>query len=100
MGLAGGTGALRVWGDFMLALPNEPLPESPPEGVVLGSACGRSGIPYIAGSGGGAGACGDSGDSRKPASGQGASAARVAEEESRPTGVSPPPRGPQAPDEA
>lgn len=58
MGLAGGAGALRVWGDFMLALPNEPLPESPPEGVVLGSACGRSAVPYIAGSGGGSAACG------------------------------------------
>jgi penicillin-binding protein 1B len=58
-GFAGGTGALRVWGDFMLALPNEPLPESPPDGVVLGSACGRSGVPYISGSGGGSDSCGD-----------------------------------------
>jgi len=50
MGLAGGTGALRVWGEFMLAMPNEPLVEDPPEGVVLG-ACGHSDIPYIGGKG-------------------------------------------------
>jgi len=47
MGLAGGTGALRVWGDFMLALPNEPLPQAPPEGVVVA----KSGIPYVEGTG-------------------------------------------------
>ena len=46
MGLAGGTGALRVWGDFMLAIPNDPIPESPPDGVVLA----RGGeAPYVAG---------------------------------------------------
>lgn len=43
MGLAGGSGALRVWGEFMLAMPNEPLTEVPPDGVVLAS----SGVPYI-----------------------------------------------------
>jgi penicillin-binding protein 1B len=32
MGFAGGTGALRVWGDFMLAIPNEPLSDIPPHG--------------------------------------------------------------------
>jgi penicillin-binding protein 1B len=47
MGLAGGAGALRVWADFMLAMPNEPLPESPPDGVAVSGRCGRSGIPYI-----------------------------------------------------
>lgn len=47
MGLAGGTGALRVWGDFMLAMENQPLPAEPPDGVVLASACGRSKVPYI-----------------------------------------------------
>jgi penicillin-binding protein 1B len=46
MGLAGGTGALRVWGDFMLAIPNEPIPGEPPDGVVLASG---GGAPYVAG---------------------------------------------------
>ncbi|MBK1694979.1 penicillin-binding protein 1B [Chromatium weissei] len=47
MGLTGGTGALRVWAEFMLALVNEPIPEFPPEGVVIADACGRTKIPYI-----------------------------------------------------
>ncbi|PQJ96041.1 penicillin-binding protein 1B [Chromatium okenii] len=47
MGLTGGTGALRVWAEFMLALANEPLSEFPPEGVVIADACGRTKIPYI-----------------------------------------------------
>jgi penicillin-binding protein 1B len=46
MGLAGGTGALRVWGDFMLAIPNEPLSDVPPDGVVL---AGRGEAPYVVG---------------------------------------------------
>jgi penicillin-binding protein 1B len=85
MGLAGGAGALRVWGDFMLALPNEPLAQSPPEGVTLGSACGRSGIPYIQGGSGGGASCGDGDDSKKVAgasagaAAKGATASRVAE---------------------
>jgi penicillin-binding protein 1B len=84
MGLAGGTGALRVWGDFMLALPNEPLPDSPPEGVVLGSACGRSGIPYIHGSAGSGGSCGDGSGSQRSAGGQGGAADRVADAQPKP----------------
>lgn len=47
MGFTGGAGALRVWGDFMLALPNEPLSESPPDGVTIANACGRANVPYI-----------------------------------------------------
>jgi penicillin-binding protein 1B len=47
MGLAGGQGALPVWAEFMLAMPNEPLVTDPPEGVVL-AGCGTRGIPYIA----------------------------------------------------
>ncbi|MGQ9660385.1 MAG: penicillin-binding protein 1B [Thermochromatium sp.] len=47
MGLTGGAGALRVWGDFMLALDNEPLPEIPPEGVVLADVCGHKNLPVI-----------------------------------------------------
>jgi penicillin-binding protein 1B len=67
MGLAGGSGALRVWGEFMLAMPNEPLVQDPPEGVVLG-ACGRSDIPYIGSSGAdcGSGGKGSGGGSRSP----------------------------------
>ena len=84
MGLAGGTGALRVWADFMLALPNEPLSESLPEGVVLGSACGRSGIPYIQGSGGGGESCGDGSDSQRSAGGRDGSADRIADAEPKP----------------
>lgn len=72
MGLAGGTGALRVWGEFMLAIPNEPLVQEPPEGVVLG-ACGRADVPYIQGSGGDCGrAKGGGGGGTKGASGEGA----------------------------
>ena len=66
MGLAGGAGALRVWGEFMLALPNEPLVQEPPEGVVLGS-CGGSDIPYVKGS------SGDCGKSRGGGGGGGGS---------------------------
>lgn len=47
MGLTGGTGALRVWAEFMLALANEPILELPPEGVVIADACGRGRTPYI-----------------------------------------------------
>ena len=72
MGLAGGQGALPVWAEFMLALPNEPLADAPPEGVVLSGACGRSDVPYISTSSGAA--CGGSGnkggrdgDSKEPA---------------------------------
>ena len=61
-GFAGGTGALRVWAEFMLAIPNEPLQQSPPEGVVLSGACGRSGVPYIVGSGPAGGSCADTDD--------------------------------------
>lgn len=64
MGLAGGTGALRVWGEFMLALPNEPLVEEPPDGVVLG-ACGQSDIPYISDASGGCGGKGGGGGGSK-----------------------------------
>ncbi|MGE5154299.1 MAG: penicillin-binding protein 1B [Bdellovibrio bacteriovorus] len=80
MGLAGGTGALRVWGEFMLALPNEPLVQEPPEGVVLG-ACGRSDVPYVQGGGGDCGGGRDSKGSR----GEGASGA-VAQAGSEPEG--------------
>ena len=50
MGLAGGTGALRVWSDFMLAIPNEPLPVAAPDGVLLAGGGGDgSSVPYIEG---------------------------------------------------
>ena len=67
MGLAGGTGALRVWADFMLAIPNEPLATNPPDGVVLSGGCGRSGVPYISGSAPAAGSCAEGDDSPETA---------------------------------
>ncbi len=47
MGLTGGSGALRVWGDFMLAMDNESIAATPPGDVSLARACGRSDVPYI-----------------------------------------------------
>jgi penicillin-binding protein 1B len=68
MGLAGGAGALRVWGDFMLELPNEPLSEFPPDGVVITDACGQSKVPYIGDSAARSGSCGGgSGKARRSA---------------------------------
>lgn len=67
IGLAGAEGALRVWGDFMLALDNEPLPEIPPEGVVLVDACGQTGVPYIGESARQARRCGGTGGRRSEA---------------------------------
>ncbi len=61
MGLAGGAGALRVWGDFMLAIPNEPLSDIPPQGVVV---AGKGEAPYIAGT---APAARGGGGAKKPA---------------------------------
>nr|WP_300988822.1 penicillin-binding protein 1B [Thiocapsa sp.] len=61
MGLAGGAGALRVWGDFMLAIPNEPLSDIPPQGVVV---AGKGEAPYIAGT---APAARGGGAAKKPA---------------------------------
>jgi penicillin-binding protein 1B len=84
MGLAGGTGALRVWGDFMLAIPNEPLQQSPPEGVVLSGGCGRGGIPYIAGSGPAAGSCDDDSETAERRTESGRRAADTGSKESSP----------------
>jgi len=66
-GFAGGTGALRVWAEFMLAIPNEPLQQAPPDGVVLSGGCGRSGVPYIQGSGPASGGCADKDEGRAAA---------------------------------
>ncbi len=74
IGLAGSEGALKVWGEFMLGLANEPLLETPPEGVVLVDACGQTGVPYIGESARRAGRCGGGGGS-----------VRVAEVSERPT---------------
>lgn len=73
MGLAGGTGALRVWGEFMLALDNEPLPNIPPDGVVLADACGGTAVPYIGESAKSAARCGGSGGESRSGSGSRAS---------------------------
>ena len=66
-GFAGGTGALRVWAEFMLAIPNEPLSQSPPEGVVLSGGCVGGGVPYIEGSGSKGGGCADRDDTQSTA---------------------------------
>jgi penicillin-binding protein 1B len=96
MGLAGGTGALRVWGDFMLALDNEPLPEFPPDGVVLADACGRKNVPYIGDSAKGAASCGGGRGSGSRASGGGQVAAR-AEPAASDTPAETPPEPPPPP---
>ncbi|TVQ92595.1 MAG: penicillin-binding protein 1B [Chromatiaceae bacterium] len=49
MGLSGSAGALRVWGDLMARIDNQPWREAPPEEVVIASACGRSGVPFSRG---------------------------------------------------
>jgi penicillin-binding protein 1B len=96
MGLAGGTGALRVWGDFMLKLDNEPLPEIPPDGVVLADACGRKNVPYIGDSAKSAASCGGGSGQGSRASGGGESVARS---EPEPAGgaVETPPEPPPPP---
>jgi penicillin-binding protein 1B len=96
MGLAGGTGALRVWGDFMLKLDNEPLSEFPPDGVVLADACGRKNVPYIGDSAKGAASCGGGRGSGSRASGSGDSTAR-AEPAPTETPVETPPEPPPPP---
>ncbi|AHF02786.1 penicillin-binding protein 1B [Marichromatium purpuratum 984] len=48
MGLTGSSGALRVWGDFMLKLENEPLAPLRPEGVVTAQVCDGAEMPYVA----------------------------------------------------
>ncbi len=66
-GFTGGTGALRLWAEFMLAIPNEPLAQSPPDGVVLSGACGHFGVPYITGSGPAGSECADKDEIRSAA---------------------------------
>jgi penicillin-binding protein 1B len=90
-GFAGGTGALRVWAEFMLAIPNEPLAQSPPEGVVLSGACGQSGIPYIVGSGPAGGGCADKADTRSAAKRSDAPKGRTDETPQAPVAARPAP---------
>lgn len=97
MGLTGGTGALRVWGDFMLALDNEPLPEIPPDGVVLADACGRKNVPYIGDSAKGAAGCGGGQGSGSRASGSGQTAARNEPAPTETAAEAPPPEPPPKP---
>ncbi len=60
MGLTGSSGALRVWGDIMATIDNQPLSDSSPDTIELASACGRSAIPFSRGHAGGRAACGGS----------------------------------------
>jgi len=48
MGLSGSSGALRVWGDIMANIDNQPLGDVPPEDVVVASACGAT-VPFSSG---------------------------------------------------
>jgi penicillin-binding protein 1B len=89
MGLAGGTGALRVWGDFMLAMDNEPLADNLPDGVVLANACGRSNIPFIGDSASRAG-CGGGGGSK--ARGEGDKVAKADAVQPKEADAAPPPK--------
>lgn len=47
MGLTGSSGALRLWGDFMLELEQEPLAGFAPEGVIMSEVCSSDETPYI-----------------------------------------------------
>lgn len=60
MGLTGSSGALRVWGDIMAKIDNQPLSDSSPDTIELASACGRSAIPFSRGHASGRAACGGS----------------------------------------
>jgi penicillin-binding protein 1B len=84
MGLAGGTGALRVWGDFMLAIPNEPLSDVPPDGVVL---AGRDEAPYVAGTA----PAGRTGGGKKKAGPEGGDEQDIAQADSEPPADPKPP---------
>jgi penicillin-binding protein 1B len=60
MGLTGSSGALRVWGDIMAEIDNEPLSDEAPDSIEIASACGSRAIPFSRGHAGGA-ACGGGG---------------------------------------
>jgi len=64
MGLSGSSGALRVWGDIMASIENQPLNDMPPEEIVMASACGSS-MPFSRGHTGTGVSCGPA---RAPAS--------------------------------
>ncbi|EIC20460.1 penicillin-binding protein 1B [Thiorhodovibrio frisius] len=47
-GLTGSSGALRVWGDLMANIDNQPLSDIPPDGVILAQGCGGLTMPVNA----------------------------------------------------
>ncbi|WPL14121.1 MULTISPECIES: penicillin-binding protein 1B [Thiorhodovibrio] len=47
-GLTGSSGALRVWGDLMASIDNQPLSDVPPDGVVMTQGCGGLTVPVNA----------------------------------------------------
>ena len=61
--LSGSTGALRVWGDIMASIESQSLNDTPPDSVVIASACGSSGMPFSRGHVGNCGGGGGSDDS-------------------------------------
>lgn len=46
--LTGSSGALRIWGDLMAGIENQPLSDVPPEGVLLTEVCGGQEVPVSA----------------------------------------------------
>ncbi|MBN2885291.1 MAG: penicillin-binding protein 1B [Chromatiaceae bacterium] len=47
MGLTGSSGALRLWGDIMLNLEQEPLASFVPDGLIMAEICTKTPTPYI-----------------------------------------------------
>lgn len=99
MGLTGGSGALRLWGDFMLAIDNAPIPADPPDGVAVVKACGRSDVPYIGDSAARCGG-GSSGGTRQASRSSGTSSEKPVVQPPVPTERPEPPPRPQPPEKS
>jgi penicillin-binding protein 1B len=80
-----------VWGDFMLAMDNEPLADNLPDGVALANACGRSNIPFIGDSASRAG-CGGGGGGGSKARGEGDKVAKADAVQPKEADAAPPPK--------
>ena len=78
--LSGSTGALRLWGDIMARLDTQPLALTPPDSVVVASACGSSGIPFSRGHVGACGSRGSGGAVARGPSEPGSSEPKVAQQ--------------------
>ncbi len=81
--LSGSTGALRIWGDIMAGIENQPLGDAPPDSVVVADACGVASVPFSRGHEG-ASSCGGS-EKKRPAGDSTATRERsVAQEKPKP----------------